>query len=146
MLWRPSLRLCAKAWQRDSEPALQKPHILFLDRGRAFFNTVTGRVTPQMAAALAGTGLSLFWGDDAHAQPGWCADVLLHETSVSWIRHNLTLTTPKKPWLETREQYAARLRHVVATINGDYDVDGLCGQFPGRLDELIARGGDRLRK
>ena len=27
-----------------------------------------------------------------------------------------------------------------------YDVDGLCGQFPRRLDELIARGGDRLRK
>ena len=92
-------------------------------------------------------------GDDRHdsagfcgAQPGWRADVLLHETSVSWIRHNLTLTTPKKPWLETREQYVARPCHVVATINGDYDVDGLCGQFPGRLDELIARGGDRLHK
>ena len=77
--------------------------------------------------------------------PHPCADVLLHETAVSWIRQKLTATTPKKPWLETREQYAARLRQVVADINRSYAVGAFCQRFPDRLDELIRRQGDRLR-
>ena len=98
-----------------------------------------------MASALDGTGLALFWGQDASAQPGCCADVLLHETAVSWIRKKLTATTPKRPWLESREQYAARLRQVVADINRSYAVGALCQRFPDRLHELIRRQGDRLR-
>ena len=107
--------------------------------------TGAGVVTPEMASALGGTGLVLFWDQSASAQPGYCADVLLHETAVSWIRHKLTATTPKRPWLESREQYAARLRQVVADINRHYAVGGLCNRFPDRLDELIRRQGDRLR-
>ena len=99
----------------------------------------------DLAAALGGGGLALFWDQDASAQPGCCADVLLHETAVSWIRQKLTATTTKKPWLETREQYAARLRQVVADINRHYAVGGLCNRSPDRLDELIRRQGDRLR-
>ena len=89
-----------------------------------------------MAAALGGTGLVLFWDQNASAQPGYCADVLLHETAVSWIRHKLTATTPKRPWLESREQYAARLRQVVADINCKFAVGDLCQRFPDRIDEL----------
>ena len=74
-----------------------------------------------------------------------CADVLLHETAVSWMRKKLTATTPRRPWLESRDQYAARLRRVVADINRSYAVGALCQRFPDRLDELVRRQGDRLR-
>ena len=47
--------------------------------------------------------------------------------------------------MESREQYAARLRQVVGDINREYAVGGLCKAFPARLDELIRRQGDRLR-
>ena len=97
--------------------------------GAFFSNTVTGRVTPELASALDGIGLALFWGQDASAQPGCCADVLLHETAVSWIHQKLTATMPKKLWLESRAQYAARLRRVVADINRNYAVGDLCQRF-----------------
>ena len=74
-----------KRFQGDAGPS-----VLFLDRSRAFFNTFTGRVTPELADALERTTLSLFWGEDAHEQPGACADVLLHETAVAWIRDGLS--------------------------------------------------------
>ena len=124
---------------------IPKPGVLFLDRGRAFFNTVTGRVTAELAAALEPTELELFWGDDAHQQPGYCADVLLHETAVAWIRKGLSTSVPRVPWKETRAQYSMRLRHVVAAINGHHDVKGLCRGLPGRMDRLKGRQGDRLK-
>ena len=71
--------------------------------------------------------------------------MLLHETAVAWIRLKLRATTPKRPWLESREQYAARLRQVVGDINREHAVGDLCNAFPARLDELIRRQGDRLR-
>ena len=43
-----------------------KPGVLFLDRGRGFFNPATGRVTAELASALEPTDLNLFWGGDAH--------------------------------------------------------------------------------
>ena len=98
-----------------------------------------------VAEALEGTRLSTFWGDDALTQPGYCADVLLHETAVAWIRLKLAESTPRHPWLETREQYAVRLRHVVAAINKSHDVGGLCRKLGYRIGELIRRQGDRLR-
>ena len=61
------------------------------------------------------------------------------------IRKKLTATTPRRPWLESRDQYAARLRQVVADINRNYAVGALCQRFPDRLDELVRRQGDRLR-
>ena len=122
-----------------------KPSFLFVDRGRGFWCTTTGHVTPELAATLEGTGLSMFWSEDASAQPGCCADVLLHETAVAWIRQKLTETTPRCPWQETREQYATRLRRVVAVINRTHNVGGLCRKFDFRLGELIRRRGDRLR-
>ena len=113
--------------------------------GRAFWCTTTGRITPELADALAGTTLSTFWGDDASAQPGYCADVMLHETAVAWIRRKLTETTPGRPCQESREQYASRLRRVVAEINRTHDVGGLCHKLGFRIGELICRHGDKLR-
>jgi hypothetical protein len=122
-----------------------KPSFLFVDRGCGFWCTTTGRMTPELADALEGTGLSAFWGDDASVQPGYCADVMLHETAVAWIRRKFTETTPRRPWQETREQYAARLRRVVTQINSTHQVGGLCRKLGFRVDELIRRQGDRLR-
>ena len=105
------------------QAGISKPGVLFLDRGRAFINTVTGRVTAELAAVLEPTELELFWGADAHEQPGYCADVLLHETAVAWIRKGLSASVPRLPWKETRAQYSMRLRDVVAAINRRHNVE-----------------------
>ena len=73
-------------------------------------------------------------------------EVLLHETAVAWVRDRLALSMPKKPWVESREAYGARLRSIARDINANCDVDGLCSAFPSRVAELVARGGDRLSK
>ena len=122
------------------------------DRGCAFFSTVIGRVVAELAAALDPTEPELFWGDDAHEQPGYCADVLLYETAAAWIRKGLSTSVPRTPWKETRAQYGARLRHLVAAMNGHHDVDGALQRPagppgraktpPGRPVELIDREKD----
>ena len=121
-----------------------KPATLFLDRGRAFFNPVSAKITPELASALEGTGLETFWRDDASMQPGYCADIMLHETAVSWIRHQLTCTVPKAPWQEKRAEYGARLRRAVAEINRHHNTAGLCNSLLSRLAEVKRLDGDRL--
>ena len=67
------------------------------------------------------------------AQPGHMQQVLLHETAVSWIRLRLPATGPSKPWLETRGEYASRLRQVGGDINMTLDVDGVMQGPPKTL-------------
>ena len=141
--------MCANSWHSIAQGGMHdtsggRQGLMSSTRSRAFFNTVIGRVTPELADALERTTLSLFWGEDAHEQPGACADVLLHETAVAWIRNSLSKCVPEKPWKETRQQYAARLRSVVADCNCRHDVVGLCRGLPGRLHELQRRQGGRL--
>jgi hypothetical protein len=71
---------------------------------------------------------------------------MLHETAVSWIRHLLIETTPKKAWQEDRSAYSDRLRAVCRTVNAKYNVESLCKGFTSRLEEVKARKGDRLTK
>ena len=120
-----------------------KPAALLLVRGRAFFNTVTAKAVPELVLALEGTGLDIL-GGDANMQPGYCADLMLHETAVSWIRHQLASTVPKAPWKETRAESGARLRRVVAEINRHHNTAGLCDSLLARLADLKLLGGDRL--
>ena len=120
------------------------PTTLFLERGRAFFNPVSAKITPELALALEGTGLGTFWRGDASMQPGYCADIMLHETAVSWIRHQLSCTVPKAPWPETRVEYGARLRRAVFEINRRHNTAGLCDSLLPRLAELKRLDGDRL--
>ena len=72
--------------------------------------------------------------------------MMLHEAAVAWFRARLTLTLPKAPWLETREEFRSRLKQQAAYINEHYAVENLCREFPQRLETLIARSGDGLRK
>ena len=90
-------------------------------------------------------GFKAIWGDDASAQPGHLQEVLLHETAVSWIRHRLEQSLPKKAWEETPEKFGARLRKACAEINAELDVVNLCHDFTSRVQELVDSEGDRLK-
>ena len=57
----------------------------------------------------------------------------------------LSTSVPRTLWKETRAQYSARLRHIVAAINGHHDVEGLCRGLPGRLGALKRHQGDKLK-
>ena len=53
---------------------------------------------------------------------------------------------PYPPWQETREAYGERLRAVARRVNEEYNVAGLCRELPCRLQEVVDKEGDRLRK
>ena len=116
------------------------------DRGQGFFNKTTGQMTAEYAAALEAADLRALQGHDASGQPGNLQDLLLHETAVSWVRFLLTQTLPKRPWEETCEQYGVRLHRVCQKVNAKHDVTGLCMELPSRLEKLVEKLGDRLRK
>ena len=85
--------------------------------------------------------------EGARAQPADVGDVLLHETSVSWLRRAEEACRPKVPWQETRQELASRFQRCVSDINREYDVRGLCMEWPQRLEDLVkTTQGDRLRK
>ena len=104
-----------------------------------------GNITAEWSEAVSTNGFRTFMGDNAREQPGSLQDVLLHETSVSWLRKRLEQSTPKKCWEETREAYSRRLKRCCDDINKDYDVEGLCRGFPKRIKMLTEIGGDRLK-
>jgi hypothetical protein len=116
------------------------------DRGPAFYHAPTGQITPQYQEALRSHGLRPMMGDDASKQAGDSQEVMLHETAIAWLRKRLARSLPPKPWLETRDEYGARLKREAQAINELYDVEGLCHRFPARLELLIAKEGDRLCK
>ena len=121
-----------------------QPTTLFVDRGKGFYNPATGKITNNFRDALDVHGLKAFMGDDAALQPGSLADVLLHETAVSWVRYRLERTLPSTPWTEKVEEFSARLKEIARDINQNLNVEGLCWKFPGRVLEVIDREGDRL--
>ena len=122
------------------------PCVVFVDRGRGFYNAGIGMITPEFNAALAEHKLKPFMGDDASRQPGSLQEMMLHETAVAWIRRGLTWTLPVKPWEETVAAYSQRLKEVVRVINSEYDVEGLCKELPDRVQALHAARGGRLSK
>ena len=117
-----------------------------VDRGRGFYAIATGKITSHFRDALRENGLTNMMGEDASIQPGHMQEVMLHETAVAWIRWRLTQTTPAQAWLESRAEYEARLKGVVADINQNLDVEGLCYGLPKRLAKLIATEGGRLKE
>ena len=129
-------------FQGGSVPA---PSVMWTDRGRGFFHG-NGSSTCEFKEALEENDFQAFWKDDASIQPGQLQEVHLHETAVSWIRYQLTLSTPTIAWKETREQYTSRLKACCAEINKAYDVDGLCRALPRRIEALIDSEGDRINK
>ena len=123
-----------------------KPKTVFVDRGRGFYNPGTGGITPEFAAALHDHDFRAFMGADAARQPGFLADVLLHETAVSWVRELEAKTTPAAPWHETRVAFGERLREIARRVNEKHNVAGHCRKLPGRVQDVIDREDDRLPK
>jgi hypothetical protein len=123
-----------------------QPKVLFVDRGRGFYDPGSGVITGEFAGALQEHGFRAFMGGAAAQQPGFLADVLLHETAVAWVRKLVAQSVPYPPWKETREAYGERLRAVARRVNQDYNVTGLCQELPCRLQEVLQKEGDRLRK
>ena len=123
-----------------------KPDIIFTDRGRGFYEPSSGVIQPQYKEALRQNGFKAVMGDNAVGQPGHLQDVLLHETAVSWLRHRLSISTPKNCWQETREEYGRRLKRCCDEVNKEYDVEGLCRGYPKRMKTLQDGQGQRLKK
>ena len=126
--------------------AATKPSWVFVDRGKGFYNLGNGKITQAYKAALKDCGFRAFWGEDASVQPGHLQELMLHETAVSWLRVRLEQSLPPRPWEETPEAYAARLRQCCADVNAQLNVDGLCRAFPTRIRKLVERKGDRLKE
>ena len=122
------------------------PCVLYVDRGKGFYDPGTGKIVPAFRQALRDNGLKAFWGDDASVQPGNLQEMMLHETAVSWIRHRLVHSTPKSSAQETRSEYAARLKDACRDINRKLDVEGLCRSFLQRVHALKDAKGGRLPK
>ena len=127
-------------------PGGDAPRVLFTDRGAGFYNPGSGRDTNEYRDALAEQGLEAFMRESALVQPGRLSDCMLHETAVAWIRLQLCRTLPRKPWEESPAQYLSRLKRIASVINAEYDVAGLCDALPGRVEELHARKGGKLKK
>ena len=106
-----------------------------------------GKVVNEYADAMEAAGMHLYWGRDAARQAPDMGDVLLHETAVSWFRKRMAKERPDGlPWQESMEQWARRARRVVAAVNREYDVSGLCREFRAGLEDVVCREGDRLPK
>ena len=103
-------------------------------------------MTEAYKAALSDHNLKAVMGEDASAQPGHVQELMLHETTVSWMRHRLAETVPKRAWEETTAQYAERLRFCCDAISRDLNVEGVCREFLPRMQTLRDRQGGSLKK
>ena len=120
-------------------------------RTPGFYHRRWGTVTGDYESACREHGFKLWAGSNSkygpRAQPPDVADVVLHETAISWLRREEAESRPVAPWNETPEELEKRLQQAVARINKDFDVRGLCMEFPDRLYHLSKKTyGDRLPK
>ena len=120
------------------------PNIFFVDRGPGFWAANSGKITPGFKAGLEANSLKTYYKDDASHQPGNLQEVMLHETAVSWIRRREAQNRMTKPWEETPQQFAQRLKGIVQDINDTLNVEGLSRSFKARLEKLIESDGDRI--
>ena len=99
-------------------PGDDQPDIVFVDRGPGFWNVMGGNITKGFKRALQENGLRTLYGDDGWRQPGKLADVLLHETAVSWIRSREQKCRVSCPWTENVADFTARLKGVAFSAAG----------------------------
>ena len=124
-----------------------KPKVLFTDRGPGMFIPNTGHATGPYLAAVQKRGFSLYTGPDASSQPADIPDVLLHETAVSLFKRELSRERPCRPaWKETREEFVARVSKAAAETNRRCNLHRLCCGYLKRLQLVVEKKGDRLKK
>ena len=129
----------------------KKPHTIFTDRGPGFYHRRWGTITGDYESACREHGFKPWAGTNSkkgpRAQPPDLADVLLHETAVSWLRRQEEQTRPARPWLESPHELEERLQQAADWVNKEFDVRGLCMRLPDRLHALVNETkGDRLPK
>ena len=139
--------LLTKMLGRDAK----KPRTIFSDRGPGFYHRRWGTITGDYETACRAGGFKPWAGTNSkqgpRAQPPDVGDVLLHETAISWLRRTEEKTRPRKTWEETPDEFSKRLQKGVSHINKEFNVRGLCMEFPERLRALEHdTKGDRLRK
>ena len=93
-------------------PGTSQPKILFVDRGRKFYEKNHGKITPKFKEALTRNRFKAYYGDNAKAQPGAMHELMLHGTAVSWIRYLEEQTRPREPWTESVSEYASRMEGI----------------------------------
>ena len=123
-----------------------QPKILFVDRGKGFWQMNSGTITKQFKAALKENSLKAYYGENASSQPGNLQEVMLHETAVAWIRLLETKTRPKEPWKESVDAFTTRMQGIAKDINKRHRVDNLCKALPKRLKQLVENKGDRINQ
>ena len=131
--------------------SVRKPRTSFTDRGPGFYHRRWGTTTGDYESACRELGFKAWAGSNSkygpRSQPPDLADVLLHETAVSWLRRQEEQTRPTKPWEESPQDLAVHLQQGVNRINRSFDVRGLCMELPRRLELLVGTTfGDRLPK
>ena len=98
-------------------PAARLPRHVFTDRGTGLY-TSQGKAVREYADAVSRNKFHLYWGPDPTRQSPDMADVLLHETAVSWFRNVLRKSKPEVlPWEESQAQWAQRARKAIDVIN-----------------------------
>ena len=126
----------------------EHPSVVFTDRGPGFYHPSQGSIFPEYANALEEHGFTAWAGDHAKWQPPDIADILLHETAVSWVRQYLK--THPINWGINQARNIQRCGELLADaadyINTYHDVEGLCHELPERLKELRDEAGERLSK
>jgi hypothetical protein len=119
---------------------------VFTDRETGMY-ILTGLVFAKYNLAIDANDFNLYWGNDAQRQSPDMGDILLHETAVSWFRSFMNDEKPIVPsWEETLVQWTQRARRLTRAINRDYNVAGLCREFPQRFADVVERQRDRLPK
>ena len=147
---------------------------VWTDRSPAFFGTVSGAIHPRFQSALQTVGVEHIWGNDASNFPGMSADIHPHETTVSWTKYHLRKNAKfrwsgdmasygvlasggsladqqkelKKIGRETRDSFITnRLQPVIQFLNDTKknSVVAVCKCLPKRVDELMERGGNKIR-
>ena len=123
------------------------PLLFFTDRGPGFYHPSTGNICQEYLAALQQHGFQPWAGECSKWQPPDIADVLLHETAVSWARHYMKKHPFKlSPSMDTNFTKLCKLVQSAANhANSNYAVANLCHDLPKRLESLVCTGGDRLR-
>ena len=129
----------------------RKPSIIFSDRGPGFYHRRWGTITSDYDSACRECGFKPWAGANAkrgpRAQPPDVADVLLHETAISWLRRQEESSRPRVPWQEVPGALAKRLQQAALHVNTSFNVRGLCSELPARLRALKEHThGDRLPK
>ena len=141
---RPTQALAGRQPKNCGRPTLNK-------KWRApdrFFDPATGVITTEYKEAAREANLKVFQADDASIQPGQAnlGQLLLHETGVSWVRYRLARTLPAKAWEESVDEFGTRLRSIANDINSQLNVEGLCKEFPSRVEAVLEQGGDNIAK